>query len=116
MQLADASGRESHVDAREGFGDGQFPNSHLARPTTFVSPLVGKREGILEVLDQALRVGGGRPNRIRVLAIERRIGRTGITLASVSTGDFLQRGKAAYRGSGCSDKTATSKCAHDYVS
>ena len=54
MQLPDATGSESHVDSGEGFGDGQFPNSHLPRPSAFIAPLVRKRERILEVLDQTL--------------------------------------------------------------
>src|SRR6266481_1264516 len=116
MQLPDAARGQPHVYARHVLRDGQLPNSHLPRPSALVSPLVRKGERILEVLNQALGVGGRRPNRIRVLAIKPRIGWTGITLASVCTRDFLQRGKAADRGSGRSDKTATSKCAHDYVS
>src|SRR6266478_3705624 len=116
MQLPHASGGQPHVYARHVLRDGQFPDGHLPRPTAFVSSLVRKRERILEVLDQALGVRGRWPDGIRILAIKPGIGWTGITLASVCTRDFLQRGKAADRGSGRSDKTATSKCAHDYVS
>src|SRR6266404_670351 len=116
MQLADTSGCEPHVYARQGLGDGQFPNSHLTRPSAVISALVRKRERILEVLDQALRVRAGRPDRIRVLAIKLRIGWTGISPASVCTCHFLQCGKAAYCGSGCSEETATSKCTHNYFS
>src|SRR5260370_12796946 len=116
MQLPDASGGESHVYARQGLGHGQFPDSHLARPSAFVSALVRKGKRILEVLDQALGVRAGWPDRIWVLAIKRPIGWTRITLAPVRTYDFLQRGKATCSGSGCSEKTSTSKCAHNYFS
>jgi hypothetical protein len=47
------------------------------------------------------------------LAIKRRVGRTGISLASVCACDFLQCGKAAYRYRGFSDKTSTSEFAHN---
>jgi len=56
MQLAESTSSESHVYARQGLGDGQFPDSHLARPSAIVDTLVRKGERILEVLDQALRV------------------------------------------------------------
>src|SRR6266404_2204499 len=116
MQLPDASGCESHVYACEGLGDGQFPNSHLARPSAFISALVRKRERILEVLDKAFGVRGGRPHGIRVLAIECRIGWARITFASVCSHHFLQRGKATYRYGGFSDETSTSEFAHHYFS
>jgi hypothetical protein len=67
-------------------------------------------------LDQALGVRAGWPNRIRVLAIKRRIGWARITFASVCAYDFLQRGKAAYRYRGFSDETSTSEFAHNYFS
>src|SRR6266487_3973936 len=121
MQLPDASGCQSHVYACQGLGDGQFPNSHLTRPSAFISALVRKRERILEVLDQALGVRAGWPDGIRVLAIKRLIGRAGISsapvcAASLCSHDFLQRGKAAYRYRGFSDETSTSECAHNYFS
>src|SRR6266566_9567354 len=116
VQLPDASGGEPHVYARQGLGDGQFPNSHLARPSAFISALVRKRERILEVLDQAFRVRGGWPDGIRVLTIKRRIGGAGIAFASGCTHHFLQRGKATYRYGGFSDETSTSEFAHNYFS
>src|SRR6266496_6056561 len=116
MQLADTSGCEPHVYARQGLGDGQFPNSHFARPSAFISALVRKRERILEVLDQALGISGGWPDGIRVLVIKRRIGRAGIAFASVGAYYFLPCGKAAYRHRGFSDETSTSECAHNYIS
>jgi hypothetical protein len=72
-------------------------------------------------LDQALRVSARWPDGIRVLAIERLIGRAGIAFAPVcaaplSTYYFLQGSKAAYRYGGFSDETSTSECAHDYFS
>src|SRR6266567_6773658 len=114
MQLPDASGCESHVYARQGLGDGQFPYRYLPRPSAFISALVRKGKRILEVLDQALGVRAGWPDRIRVLAIKRPIGWARITFASVCSHHFLQRGKAAYRYGGLSEETATSKCAHNY--
>src|ERR1700682_3524703 len=68
MQLPDASGCESHVYTREGLGDGQFANGHLAGPSSFVNTLVRKREWILEVSNQALGVGARWPGGIRGLA------------------------------------------------
>src|SRR6266481_3306223 len=114
MQLPDAARGQPHVYARHVLRDGQLPNSYLPRPSALVSPLVRKGERILEVLDQALGGGGGWPDGIRVLAIEPRIGWTRIALTSVCTYDFLQCGNATDCGSGCSDETSTSKCAHDY--
>src|SRR5882724_4603937 len=113
VQLPDASGCEPHVYARQLLGDGQFPNSHLTRPSAFISTLVRKGKRILEVLDQALRVRAGRPDRIRVLAIKPWIGWTGVSPASVCTCHVLRCGKAAYCGSSRSDETSTSKCAHN---
>src|SRR5260370_25254047 len=104
MQLPDAAGSQSHVYTGQGFGNGQLPNCHLARPSAFVSPLVRKREWILEVLDQALRVCGRWPNRIRVLGIKPRVGWTRIAPAPICTDDFLQCSKAAYRDSGFADE------------
>src|SRR5882724_4666073 len=80
MQLPDASGCESHVYARQLLGDGQFPNSHLTRPSAFISALVRKRERILEVLDEALGVRGRWPDGIRVLTIKRPIGGARVSL------------------------------------
>src|SRR6266478_9133433 len=114
VQLPDASGGKSHVYACHRLGDGQFPNSHLPRPSAFVNTLVRKRERILKVFDQALRVGGGWPHRIRVLSIKLLVAWAWISLASVRTHHFLQCGKAACCGSGCSEETSTSKFAHNY--
>ena len=101
MQLPNASGRESHVYARQGLGDGQFPNSHLPRPSAFVSPLVRKRERILEVLNQALGIRGGWPGGIRVLCVQTPVCRTRISCAPVTpwVGSRLVflRHSAAYR-------------------
>src|SRR6202011_35765 len=72
MQLAYAAGSESHVYTRQGFGHREFPHRNFARPTTFVSPLVRKRERVLEVLDQALRACRSWPTRVRVLGVNPR--------------------------------------------
>src|ERR1700736_1322889 len=116
MQLPPAAGCESHIYAGHIFGDGQLTPGDLARPSALVNTFVRKGEWILERWDQTLGVSGGWPHRIRVLTIKHLIGWTRIAHVPVCTDDFLQCGKAADCGSGCSDETATSKCAHDYVS
>src|SRR6266403_2413572 len=116
MQLPDASGGEPHVHARQLLGNWQFPNSHLTRPSAFISALVRKRDGYLKVLDQALGIRGWWPHGIRVLAIEFVIRRARVTFASVCSHHFLQRGKAPYRYRGFSNETSTSEFAHNYFS
>src|SRR4051812_49930374 len=70
MQLPAASGCESHVYACQSLRDGQFPNSYLTRPSTFVNALVRIGEWILEVLHQTLGIGAGWPDGIRLLPIK----------------------------------------------
>src|ERR1700719_762757 len=106
MQLPHASGGESHVYPRQGLGDRQFPNGHLARPSALGNPFVRKREWILEVLDQALGIRGRPPYRIRILAIKGRIGWAGITRMAC-TCDFLQCGQSTCGDPRCSKKMTT---------
>src|SRR5438046_8870158 len=98
MQLADASRSSRTV---------------TSRPSAFVNTLVRKREWIFEVLNQAFRVRGRRPDGIRVLAIKPQICRAGVAPAPVRACDLLQCGNAANRNGGFPYKVPTSKRAHN---
>src|ERR1700728_411297 len=72
VQFANAAGSQSHIHASNRLGNRKLADRNLARPSTFLHPLVRKRERVLERL-HAAGVRGRRQEGIRILGIQRRI-------------------------------------------
>src|SRR5580765_513699 len=56
VKFANTAGCKSHVHTRQALRDRKLAYCDFARPSTFVHPLVGKREWILKVRDQTFGV------------------------------------------------------------
>jgi hypothetical protein len=96
MQLAHDAFLEPHVHACHGFGDGQLPHRHLARPTAVLEAVMRHAERELEIGKRAV-VGFRRRQDVRVLTVEFDIARTGIA-RSLRLANRLRSGVLGHDG------------------
>lgn len=89
VQLADASGGQSHVDSGQALGHRKLPFGDFAGPATFVKTLVGEGKGIFERL-HAARIRSDGIVRVRIRGIQSRIGGAGVAAASVGVGSVAR--------------------------
>jgi hypothetical protein len=80
MQLTHAARVESHVHARDVFGNAELAHGHLTGPTSGFKAHVGVGKGKAQVRQRAV-IGGRGNQKIGILRVAREIARTGISSA-----------------------------------